>query len=162
MPDYRLQVLLEMRQRAEKEAQDKLQEEKKRLSAEKKKLQDLKDQKQQMIEARLARRDELTQKMRSGQMAVKKVQEEYRYLDRMAQEITAMDDVIYRQGEVVRGQEAEVQRALEMLVEKSKELKAIEKHKEKWQKEVKAERQRIEEDRMEEVGQNIFMFNKNR
>jgi flagellar biosynthesis chaperone FliJ len=162
MPDYRLQVLLEMRQRAEKEAQDKLQEEKKRLSAEKKKLQDLKDQKQQMIEARLARRDELTQKMRSGQMAVKKVQEEYRYLDRMAQEITAMDDVIYRQGEVVRGQEVEVQRALEVLVEKSKELKAIEKHKEKWQKEVKAERQRIEEDRMEEVGQNIFMFNKNR
>jgi flagellar export protein FliJ len=162
MAEYRLQVLLEMRQRAEKEAQDKLAEERKKLAAEKKKLQDLKDQKQQMIQARLARRDELTQKMRSGQMSVKKVQEEYRYLDRMAQEITAMDDVIYRQEQAVKAQEVEAQHALDVLVEKSKELKAIEKHKEKWVAEVKAERAKVEEERMEEIGQNIFMFNKNR
>jgi flagellar biosynthesis chaperone FliJ len=162
MADYRLQVLLEMRQRAEKEAQDKLTVERKKLAAEKQKLQALKDQKQQMIQARLARRDELTQKMRAGQMSVKKVQEEYRYLDRMAQEITAMDDVIYRQEQAVKAQEVEAQHALEALVEKSKELKAIEKHKEKWAQEVKAERAKVEEDRMEEIGQNIFMFNKNR
>src|SRR3712207_1985388 len=105
MPEYRLQALLEMRQRAEKEAQDQLAAEKKKLIAEQQKLQELKDQKQQMIQARLARRDELTQKMRAGQMSVQKIQEEYRFLDRMAQEITAMDDVIYRQEQAVKAQE---------------------------------------------------------
>ena len=162
MPEYRLQALLEMRQRAEKEAQDQLAAEKKKLIAEQQKLQELKDQKQQMIQARLARRDELTQKMRAGQMSVQKIQEEYRFLDRMAQEITAMDDVIYRQEQAVKAQELEVQHALEVLVEKSKELKALEKHKEKWLKEWKAEQARKEADRMDEVGQTIFMFNKNR
>jgi flagellar export protein FliJ len=162
MPEYRLQVLLEMRQRAEKEAQDKLAEEKKKLAAEQNKLKKLKEQKQQMIQARLARRDELTQKMRAGQMAVKKIQDEYRFLERMAQEITVMDDVIYRQEQAVKAQEIEVQAALEILVKKSQELKALEKHKEKWAKEVKAERARKEEDKMDEIGQQIFMFNKNR
>ena len=162
MPDYRLQILLEMRQRAEKDAQDALAAEKKKLLVEKKKVEELKLKKQEMIQARLARRDELTQKMRAGQMAVKKVQEEYRYLERLAQEITAMDDVIYRQEQVVKAQELEVQRALEVLVEKSKELKALEKHKENWLAQIKAERAKVEEDRQEEIGQNIFMFNKNR
>src|SRR5438132_1036570 len=118
MPEYRLQALYDIRQRAEKEAQDRLTEEQKKLAAEQKKLQ-----------ARLARRDELTQKMRSGQMSVQKIQEEYRFLDRMQQEITAMDDVIYRQEQALRAQEVEVQSAKEVLLEKTKELKALEKHK---------------------------------
>jgi flagellar biosynthesis chaperone FliJ len=162
MAAYRLQVLLEIRERAEKEATDRLTAEQKKLAAEQKKLQQLHAQKQEMIQARLARRDELTQKMRSGQMAVQKIQEEYRFLDRMAQEITAMDDVIYRQEQAVRAQETEVQHAKEVLLEKSKELKALQKHKENWLKEVKREKARKEEEAAEDVAQTIFMFNKNR
>ncbi len=162
LPKYRLQTLLDMRERAEREAQDQMVLEQKKLSREEKKLEELKEEKRQKIQARLARRDELTQEMRQGKMTVQTIQEEYRFLDRMAEEIRAMDDLIVAQKQAVVRQQLEVDAAREVLLEKSKELKALEKHREKWEIQAKKEIQRKQELTAEDVAQTIFMFNKNR
>lgn len=162
LPKYRLQTLFDMRERAKKDAEDQYAAEQKKLQDEQKKLQECHEEKQRRIQARLARRNELTQKMREGQMTVQTIQDEYRYLDKMAQDIKVMDDVIYRQQQAVINQEIEVDNAKQVVIEKSRDFKALEKHKEKWEKEVKRERQKKEEDKAEDIAQTIFMFNRNR
>ena len=49
------------------------------------------------------------------------------------------------------------QRRREM-AEAAKELKAIEKHKENWQKQIRAERQAKEELNQEEIGNTLFLM----
>ena len=44
------------------------------------------------------------------------------------------------------------------MAEAAKELKAIEKHKEKWAKEIKDERQKREEMSQEEIGNTLFLM----
>ena len=64
---------------------------------------------------------------------------------------------VERQREAVKLAERAVEQRRREMAEAAKELKAIEKHRENWQKQVKYERQQREELNQEEIGNALFL-----
>lgn len=160
VPAYRLQTLLEMRQRAEDEA-------KQNFAAAMRKVAEAK-QEQTRLEEELARRKAervlkvkayLADLMAKGKGALA-VQGMGVYEKRLRGEEDETSAQIDKQKEVVREAESEAERKRLDLAEAAKELKAIEKHKEKWQKEVKAQRDAREQIAGEEIGNALFLARK--
>lgn len=156
MPKYRLQTLLEMRERAKKEAEEVFGHAMQALREEEARLQQEEDNLERMIEDRHRRRDEYARQLASGEMKVTDQSNAYRYIERLKEKEVEQQTVIDAQKEQVREAEKEVKRAQEALLEATQELKALEKHKEKWAEAVKRERMMREENTMDEVGQAIF------
>jgi flagellar export protein FliJ len=157
MPPYRLQTLLEMRERAEEEAKQAFSEAMKALAAEKKKQADL--------EADLERRkSERKGKIQAYMAEIMKkganpgaMTQMNRFEQRLKDEEAQVGLEIERQKEVVREAEKLLeQRRLEM-ADAAKEKKAIEKHKENWLKAVKYERQQKEDMNTEEIGNTLHL-----
>ena len=80
----------------------------------------------------------------------------YRYIERLKEREAEQSARIDGQKEAVREAEKVLKRAQDALVVATQELKALQKHKEKWAEEVKRERMMREEDQMDEIGQTIF------
>ncbi|MBI4821031.1 MAG: hypothetical protein HY791_32525 [Deltaproteobacteria bacterium] len=156
MPKYRLEVLLEMRQRAEDDAKTVFGEAQKALRLEEKKLKEEEDMLERMIEDRKRRREEYSRKLASGEMKVTDQSSANRFLDRMKEKESEQKDRIEAQREQVRHAEKDVKKAQDALIEATQALKALQKHKENWEKEVKKERAAKEEDNLDEIGQVIF------
>jgi flagellar export protein FliJ len=157
MPPYRLQTLLEMRERAEEEAKQAFAEAMKACEAEKRKLADLvadlerrKAERKGKIQAYMA---EIMKKGANPGSMTQINRFEARLKDEEAQVALEID----RQKEVVVEAEKLVeQRRLEM-ADAAKEKKAIEKHKENWMKQVKYERQQKEDMSTEEIGNTLHL-----
>ena len=156
MPKYRLQVLLEIRERAKKEAEENFAQAMRELAEEEQRLQQEKDLLEQMIADRHRRREDYSRKLASGEMKVTDQSNAYRYIERLKERELEQQAVIDAQQERVREAEKEVKRAQAALVEATQALKALEKHKEKWAKQVRKERMAREEDTLDEIGQTIF------
>lgn len=159
LPQYRLQTLLEMRERAEEEAKNAFAEAMSLLHQEEAFLKELQDELERMVEDRKRRRQEYADKLASGEMKITDQSAAYRFIDRMKEMEQEQQGRIDAQREAVREAEKVVKRAQEALVVASQELKALEKHKEKWAEEVKKERMAKEEAVMDEIGQTIFQQN---
>jgi flagellar export protein FliJ len=157
MPPYRLQTLLEIRERAEEEAKQAFSEAMKALAKEKQKLVDL----EQDLENRKAARKQkiqefLAEVMKKG-IGAGGMGQMNRFEDRLKDEEKQVALEIERQKESVRQAEQLVeQRRLEM-ADAAKEKKAIEKHKENWAKEVRKERMAREELAQEEIGNTLHL-----
>lgn len=157
MPPYRLQTLLEMRERAEEEAKQAFSDAMKALAAEKKKQAELEEDLER-------RKRERKAKVQAYMMEIMKkganpgaMTQMNRFEDRLKDEEAQVALEIERQKEVVREAEKLVeQRRLEM-AEAAKEKKAIEKHKENWAKQVKYERQQKEDMNAEEIGNTLHL-----
>lgn len=156
MPTYRLQALLEIRERAKKEAEEifaqatqALREEQDKLAAEERRLEE-------MIEDRHRRRESYARQLASGEMKVTDQSNAYRYIERLKEKEAEQQTVIDAQREQVREAEKEMRRCQAALVEAARELEALVKHKEKWAEQVKRERMMREENIMDEIGQTIF------
>ncbi|MEO1230935.1 MAG: flagellar export protein FliJ [Myxococcota bacterium] len=156
MPKYRLQTLLELRERAKKEAEEAFAYAMQRLNEEKERLRQEQETLERMVEDRHRRREEYARKLASGEMKVTDQSAAYRYIDRLKEREVEQQTVIDAQQEQVREAEKEVQRAQEALVAATQDLKALEKHKENWEAEVRRERMLREEGVMDEIGQAIF------
>lgn len=156
MPKYRLQTLLEMRERAKKEAEEVFAHAMQALRDEEARLKQEEDNLERMIEDRHRRREEYARQLASGEMKVTDQSNAYRYIERLKEKEVEQQTVIDAQKEQVREAEKEVKRAQALLVEATQELKALEKHKEKWAEAVKRERMMREEATMDEIGQAIF------
>lgn len=161
MPPYRLQALMEIRQRAEEEAKEAFANAMSALAREKQTLKDLEDELQRMIEDRKRRRTEYSQKLASGEMKVTDQSAAYRFIERLKEREAEQQTRIDGQRENVRDAEKAVKRAQDALIVATQDLKALEKHKEKWAAEVKRDRMMREEDMMDEIGQTIFNGNRN-
>jgi flagellar export protein FliJ len=157
VPQYRLQTLLEIRERAEEEA-------KQAFSAASKVVQKEKEQ-QKKLEDDLARR-KATRKEKMQQYLAEVMKKgvgaggigamntyENRLKDEEAQ--VALD--IERQKESVRQAEQTLEEKRLEMAEAAKEKKAIEKHKDNWKKEVKKERDAKEEMNQEEIGNALHL-----
>ncbi len=156
MPPYRLQALLEMRERAKEEAEQAFSNAVKALEKEKAEQKRL----EQELERREAERKQkvmayLQQVMAKG-AGVNGLNMMSRYEERLKDEEARLALEIERQKEVVTAAEKQVEQRRREMAEAAKELKAIEKHKENWQKQVKAERQQREELTQEEIGSALF------
>jgi hypothetical protein len=159
--EYRLQVLLDLRERAKKQKEEELAEAKKRLHVEQQTLEDLRKQHQQMIEAREAKQKELMLKTQKGELGIDGYLQAERFLKRRAREIQEFEDNdIKDQKKKVIFAEQEVEWANEEMLKALQEYKALEKHKEKWEEERKKERASKEELQEEEIAMTIFTFKK--
>jgi len=152
-PAYRLQALFDIREKAKEAAEDFYAEKQKELAAEVKKHEAMKQKLRDMVQAREDKKREYTEKLRKGELNVTQIQGNDRHLDRMKQEEAAYQVEIARQGEQVKAKEAEVEDAKQAMLKANQDFKALEKHKEKWEKGVKREAMLKEEDAVEDIAQ---------
>jgi len=157
VPQYRLQTLLEIRERAEEEAKQAFSEAMKVVQKEKDALKKLEDD---LARRKASRKEKMQQYMAevmkkgvgAGGIGAMNTYEN-RLKDEEAQ--VALD--IERQKEAVRQAEAALEvKRLEM-ADAAKEKKAIEKHKDNWKKEVRKERMQKEEMNQEEIGNALHL-----
>lgn len=156
MAQYRLQALLEIRERAEEEAKHSFADATRALRDEQQVLKDLERELEEMIADRLRRREDYAQKLASGEMKVTDQAAAYRYIDRMKEREQEQRGKIDGQRENVRDAEKHLKLAQDALIEATQDLKALVKHKEKWADEIKKKRKLREEDNLDEIAQVIF------
>lgn len=156
MPPYRLQALLGIKERAEQDAKDLFARAQMALREQEKLLADMEAELQRMIEDRERRREDYSRKLASGEMKVTDQSSAYRFIERLKEREAEQKYAIEGQRENVRNAEKEVKKAQDALIVATQDLKAIQKHKEKWAEEVRKERQQKEEDALDEIGQVIF------
>ena len=156
-PQYRLETLLDLRKRAEDAAKNEFAQAQQALAAAKKELQRLIDDLAQRKADRKRKMDAYFQELLAQGKGALAVQGMGSYDKRLRAE----EDEVAAQIEVQKGKVAEAEAFAETkraaLAEASKELKAIEKHKEKFLKLKKAERDAREEVAGEEIGNALFL-----
>ena len=152
MPPYRLQVLLDIRTKAEDAAKDAFAEALKAADKEKKQLASMNQQLERMKVERKAKVQAFLQEMTAKGGGITAFQQMGRFEQRLKDEEAQFMLDIERQKEVVIQADALVEQRRAEMAEAAKEKKAIEKNKENWAKEVKKERQTKEEANQEEIG----------
>jgi len=152
---YRLQTLLEIRERAKEEAQRFLAEAMAALKAEQDRLRDLENELERMIARRETKKREYAEKAMRGEMDARSAVAANVYIERLKEQEQLQADSIEAQKGVVAQKTDEVDAARQDLIRADQELKALEKHKEKWAEEVKKERQAKEEIAADEIAQTI-------
>lgn len=159
MPPYRLQALLEIRERAKEEAENAFSDAVKAAEKQKAELKRM----EQELEKRKAERKQkvqeyLQQIMAKGNTGPNAFTSMNRYEERLKDEEAQLALEIEQQKEAVKVAEKLVEQRRREMAEAAKELKAIEKNKETWQKQVRAERQAKEELNQEEIGNTLFLM----
>jgi flagellar export protein FliJ len=156
-PDYRLQALLDMRERKKEEAEKNLGLALGALKAEQDKQKKMEEELERMMEKREQKKREYAEKAMRGQMAAADVVGANVYLERLKEQEEAQKNAIEGQKAVVAQKQQEVDQAREALTKAMQDLKSLEKHKEKftdaWKKEVAAK----EEEALDELAQQIFI-----
>jgi hypothetical protein len=157
MPPYRLETLLEMRARAKEEAEQAFSAAIKALEKEKQEQKRLEEE----LERRKVERKQkvmayLNEVMAKG-AGINGMNMMGRFEQRLKDEEAQLALDIERQKEAVKAAERMVEQRRYVMAEAAKELKAIEKHKENWKKQVKQERQQREELNQEEIGNALFL-----
>lgn len=152
MPPYRLQVLLDMRIKAEDAAKDAFAEALKAFETEKKQLATMQQRLEQMKVERKAKVQAFLQEMSAKGGGVAGFQQMGRFEQRLKDEEAQFSLDIERQKDVVTQAEKLVEQRRAEMADAAKERKAIEKNKEAFLKQVKTERQAKEEMNQEEIG----------
>jgi hypothetical protein len=152
MPPYRLQVLLDMRIKAEEEAKDAFAAALKAAEQEKKQLVTMQQTLEKMKVERKAKVQAFLMEMSSKGGGVSGFQQMGRFEQRLKDEEAQYALDIERQKEVVTQAEKLVEQRRAEMADAAKERKAIEKNKEAFLKQVKTERQAKEEMNQEEIG----------
>jgi flagellar export protein FliJ len=158
MPPYRLQVLVEMRERAKEQAEQAFSDAIKALEKEKKELQRLMEDLERRKRERKAKVAAYLQEVMAKGAGINGLNMMGRYEDRLKDEEAQVALDIERQKEAIKVAEKLVEQRRREMAEAAMELKAIEKHKETWQKQIRAERQAREELNQEEIGNTLFLM----
>jgi flagellar export protein FliJ len=152
MPPYRLQALLEIRTKAEDEAKDAFSAAIKESEKEKKQLASMIAKLEKMKVERKAKVQAFLQEMTAKGGGISGFQQMGRFEQRLKDEEAQFALEVERQKEVVIQAEKLVEQRRAEMAEAAKEKKAIEKNKEAWAKQVRAERMAKEEMNQEEIG----------
>lgn len=156
-PDYRLQALVTLRERRKEEAERFLGVKLAELAAEQKRQKEMEEELERMIAKREAKMREYAEKSMKGMMAAQDVVGANVYIERLKEQEEAQENAIEGQKQVVLQKRDEVDEARKQVVLATQDLKALEKHKEKWLLEVKKEQEAREESVMDEIAQTIFL-----
>ena len=152
-PAYRLQVLFEMREKAKAEAEEVYAEKKRLVIIEQKKLEEMKLNLQGMIQKRQDKKAEYAERTRRGEYTIAQIQANDRHIEKMKQQEAAYQVEIDRQLERIQEAERVAEEAMALVVKATQDFKALEKHKEKWTRQVKRELMMKEEDAVEDIAQ---------
>lgn len=152
MPPYRLQALLDIRIKAEEDAKDAFSAAMKAAEKEKKQLATMQQQLERMKVERKAKVQQFLNEMTAKGGGINGFQQMGRFEQRLKDEEAQQALEVERQKEVVTQAEKLVEQRREDMATAAMEKKAIEKNKEAFLKQVKAERQAKEEMNQEEIG----------
>lgn len=159
LPRYRLQPVFEQRERRKDEATKALVAAREALEAEKQRLVTMQQAREELAKKREQTVEDFMQRLLGGDMqrvGEARQQHDY-YLEVLDQEAQRMDAAIVQQHQAIARAEQGVVKAQEALLHAATELKAMEKHKEKWAAELKAEWDRKEQEVQEELGQVMWL-----
>ena len=156
-PEYRLQTLLKIREHKKEEAETFLATCLRALKVEQDRLQQMLDELERMIAKRKEKTREYAEKTMRGEMSAQDAVGANVYLDHLKALEQAQKDAIVGQRAVVRQKEEDVSGARTALVKANQELKALEKHREKWEAKLKKEEETKQEEMQDEIAQTIFM-----
>ncbi len=145
-PAYRLQVLFEMREKAKAEAEEIYAEKKKLVVIEMKKMDEMREHLKGMVQKRQDKKAEYAERTRQGEYTINQIQANDRHIEKMKQQEAAYQVEIDRQQERIEEAERVAAEAMDLVVKATQDFKALEKHKEKWQKKVRREAMMKEED----------------
>ena len=160
LPKYRLQLILDKRQKIKEDAEKELSQAQKLLEDERQ----LEKQKELEVEqAKQHKEDskkELNKKMLEGQMDVAKVQNHKNFLKSLDFEIEKAKERLVAQQQKVKEAEKFLEQKRMELIQATTEFQAMEKHKEKWLEKVKKEIETAEANEQEEIGNVLFLARK--
>lgn len=157
MPPYRLQALLDIRTKAEDEAKEAFSAAVKAAEKEKKQLVTLQQTLERMKVERKAKVQAFLDEMTAKGGGINGFQQMGRFEARLKDEEAQQALEVERQKEAVVQAEKLVEQRREEMAEAAKEKKAIEKNKEAFLKQVRAERMAKEELNQEEIGNALHL-----
>ncbi|MGE6762470.1 flagellar assembly protein FliH [Corallococcus interemptor] len=157
MPPYRLQSLLDMREKAKEEAEQAFSDAVKALAKEEAEQKRLEAELERRRKERKAKVQEYFQQIMAKGAGINGMNMMARFEERLKDDEAQVALQIEHQKEVVRTAGRLVEQRRMLMAEAAKELKAIEKNKEKFIKQVKKERQDREELQQEEIGSALFL-----
>ena len=157
---YRLEALLIVKERNKKSAEAELARAKKQLEEEKQTLKRFEEEKERIIAAKLNARLKMSQHVTSGETRVFDSSIHLNYLEKLQEDLTNKEQEIKYQHEKIERAKDKVEMAKKDFIQASKELQAMEKHKEMWVKKVMKELDAKEQKQMNELGNAIFQIRK--
>jgi len=157
LPPYRLQTLLDMRQRKKEEAEKALGVAIAAHKAELDKQHQMEEELARMVVRRDQKKREYAEKAMRGEMSARDVIGANTYIKHLLELEDLQKSAIEAQKAVVEQKLQELNAARQALVTATQELKALEKHKEKFIEEWKKGIQAKEEEVMDELAQQIFL-----
>lgn len=160
-PKYRLQTVLEMREQAKKDAAQFVVLRRQQLAEAEKELARCHKAVQDNLNLQTKQREAMMAEMSDGTEARRAVSHRVYLADLREQELELRANVV-KQEKVVEKAQLEVEKAMELLTEATKEVKVIEKHKETWQTNVKKEDERKEQKLNDEIGAILFQAHSER
>lgn len=158
---YRLDVLLRLKERQKKEAEQALSVAIQELKQEEEKLQQLESLKQSVIEKREKYRKEMRDKVSTGQSQVRQSEYYMNYMKKLSEDEELIQLDIENQKQVINNAEEKLKRAKRDYIDASTELNMMEKHKDVWQKKKQKEKIKIENKKMNEMGNIVHQIKKN-
>lgn len=153
---YRLQPILDEKERLREDAIQFLNKKKDELKAEEKKLEQIKEELTIAIERKNQMTQEYNDKMFSGKYTVDEIKIRKIHIEDMILKIEEIKQAVENQRKAVARAEGEVRKAEDALIAASKEVQVMEKHKENWQQALKEEERKKEAKQLEEIAQIMY------
>ncbi len=157
---YRLQVLLDIREKNKRKAEIELGKAIAKLKEEEKRLEELKEEKEKLKKKKQNSIQEMSDKLSSGESLVKESQLHVNFLRKITEDIEAKDKEIEDQKEVIEQAKQRVAEARREYIDACKLLQIMEKHKELWEKKLQKKLSMAEEKQLGELGNVIHTMKK--
>ena len=157
---FRLQPLLDLKLKAQEDAQKALDDRKKELAAEEKRLEEARQHEQDFIDTRERLRREVMVSS-AGAITGDEVKRRVDYIRFLAQEIDTAKENVYAQQLVVTDAETAVNAARDHLAEATRQVDILEKYREKQETRYKRELEQKEALELDEIG-NVLYSNRRR
>lgn len=157
-PVYRLQIVLEQREREKKDKEEQLATTQKELKAEQLKLDEKIEERRQVdVRKETAAAAFQSNIMKPGCNIADEAERHDWYQKSLDAEAERIDAEIQAQKQAVRRAEQRVEDAKMELLQAATELQAMEKHKENWAKQTKKEIAEKEQMQQEEIGESMWL-----
>lgn len=158
---YRLQPVVDERERARDEAARQLEVSRERLAEAERELARRVRAVELCREEQQTAHERMSQELSQGAEARRLVAHRAHLSELRENEKTLVTQVEQQRSHVARA-ETEVERALQVVIEAAKELKVIEKHREGWRERVKREHEQQEQKLSDEIGRIMYGSGRNK
>ena len=155
--DYDLEVLLELRDQEQSDAEETYARELAELRRRKQFVADKREELEDAVEQRLSECARHDERVRAGELTLAQMRAFDSFLDGLRADEEKLGQSIERARQSVAQKEREVAQAKEQMIEATKALEAVEKHRENWEEEQATQQQRREAAAMDEIAARRWM-----